>query len=100
MTTRKYSPEHPKYGSLALVTLHDRVTHTSRWARGEWFDAQSLFWNDFSEDGRLEALSESDPSPEGETDTGSVGGLFSLAPGESSTITFLMAWHFPTRQKK
>ncbi len=98
MTTQKFAPEDPKYGSLALVTLHDPVTYTSRWARGEWFDAPSLFWNDFSEDGRLEGTTESDPSPEDETDTGSVGGLVSLAPGETVTLPFLISWHFPNRQ--
>lgn len=98
MTTGKFASDHQKFGSLALATWHEDVTHTPRWTRGEWFDAQSLFWNDFSVDGRLEALGPADPSPDGKTDIGSLGGLVSLEPGESATVGFLIAWHFPNRQ--
>ncbi|MFQ5791573.1 MAG: GH116 family glycosyl-hydrolase [Acidobacteriota bacterium] len=98
MTTMKYPSHDPRYGTLALVTLHDTVTYTARWKGAEWFDAQSLFWADFSRDGRLDEAAESEPSPEGKTDTGSVGGVVTLQPGESRTVPFLIAWHFPNRQ--
>ena len=98
MTTTRLAPEAPEYGSLALATLAEPVTYRTQWPRGEWFDAQSLFWDDFMRDGRLRDVAESDPSPEGKTDVGSIGGLVSLAPGEEATVAFLLAWHFPNRQ--
>ena len=78
--------------------MHPDVTYTNRWDRGEWFDAQSLFWDDFSQDGRLETVAESDPSPENRTDVGSLGGIVRLEPGEVKTVPFVLSWHFPNRQ--
>ncbi len=98
MTSEKLPPEHPNHGTLALATLHPEITYTARWDRGEWFDAQSLFWEDFSLDGRLEPVTASDPSPENRNDVGSVGALLSLEPGEEKVAAFLIAWHFPNRQ--
>jgi len=98
MTTGKVSSDHPGFGSLALATAHADVTYTTRWARGEWFDAQSLFWDDFSRDGRLDGITESDPSPDNTTDVGSLGGIVRLEPGQAATIPFVMSWHFPNRQ--
>ena len=98
MTSEKLPPEHPNHGTVALATLHPEITYTARWDRGEWFDAQSLFWEDFSLDGRLEPVAASDPSPENRNDVGSVGALLSLEPGEEKVAAFLIAWHFPNRQ--
>jgi non-lysosomal glucosylceramidase len=98
MTSEKLPPEHPDHGTLALATLHPEITYTARWDRGEWFDAQSLFWEDFSLDGRLEPVTASDPSPENRNDVGSVGALLTLEPGEEKVAAFLIAWHFPNRQ--
>ncbi len=97
MTTQKHEPDDEKFGNLALITMHDEVTYTTRWNRGGWFDSQSLFWNDFSQDGRLDGVKDSDPSPDNRSDTGSVGALLSLEPGESKTVPFMITWYFPNR---
>jgi uncharacterized protein (DUF608 family) len=98
MTTRKLPEGHPNFGSLALATLHPEITWTTRWDRGEWFDAQSLFWEDFSENGRLSSVDLEDESPEDRNDVGSIGARVALAPGEEAVAPFLLAWHFPNRQ--
>jgi uncharacterized protein (DUF608 family) len=98
MTSEKLPAEHPNHGTIALATLNRETTYTAHWDRGEWFDAQSLFWEDFSLDGRLEPVTASDPSPENRNDVGSVGALLSLEPGEEKVAAFLIAWHFPNRQ--
>jgi uncharacterized protein (DUF608 family) len=98
MTTEKLPPDHPSCGSLALASLHPELTYTVRWNRGEWFDAQSLFWDDFSRDGRLEPVTASEPSPENQTDTGSIGAVATLAPGDELVAPFLISWHFGNRQ--
>ncbi len=97
MTTTRHTQDDARFGSLALVTTRDDVTYTAGWSGNEWFDAQSLFWNRFSETGRLAEVGSSGPTPDGSTDTGSVGGVLSLAPGERATVPFILAWHFPNR---
>ncbi len=101
MTSEKLAPEHPNRGTLVLATNHREITYTSRWDRGEWFDAQSLFWEDFALDGRLERVTaplDEDPSPANRNDVGSLGAFLSLEPGEEKVAAFLLAWHFPNRQ--
>ncbi len=98
MTSEKLPAEHPNRGTFALATTHPEITFTARWDRGEWFDAQSLFWEDFSRDGRLEPVVADDASPANRNDVGSIGALFSLEPGEEKVAAFLIAWHFPNRQ--
>ncbi|HSF14736.1 MAG TPA: GH116 family glycosyl-hydrolase [Vicinamibacteria bacterium] len=98
METTRLTAEDRRFGSLVLATLAEETTFQTRWTRGEWFDAQSLFWDDFGSDGRLEPVIDSDESPEGKTDVGSIGGVVRLAAGETATIPFFIAWHFPNRQ--
>jgi uncharacterized protein (DUF608 family) len=98
MTSEKLPAEHPNRGTLALATLNREITFTERWDRGEWFDAQSLFWEDLTSDGRLDSIPATDASPENRNDVGSLGALLSLEPGEEKVAAFLMAWHFPNRQ--
>jgi uncharacterized protein (DUF608 family) len=98
MTSEKLPAEHPNRGTLALATLNREITFTERWDRGEWFDAQSLFWEDFASDGRLDPIPATDASPENRNDVGSIGALLSLEPGEEKVAAFLIAWHFPNRQ--
>ncbi len=97
MTTSKHKEDSINYGNMALVTPFDQVTYTTHWDRGGWFDAQSLFWNDFSDDGRLDSVTEASPSPDGKTDVGSVGAMLKLKPGDSATVPFLISWYFPNR---
>lgn len=98
MTTQKHPPEDVKFGNLALVTLHNTVSFTTRWDRGGWFDAQSLFWDDFATDGRLESIVVSDPTPDGRTDTGTVAAVATLQRDETVTIPFIVTWYFPNRE--
>jgi len=98
MRSHKFDKDDEKFGSMALLTQHKNVTYTCRWDRGGWFDAQSLFWNDFSDDGRLNAIDPSDPSPDRKTDTASLGAVLRLEPGEKATVPFIITWHFPNRK--
>lgn len=98
MRTMKHPNTDPKFGNLALVTSNPSVTYTTRWDRGGWFDSLSLFWNDFADDGRLESPVQLDPSPDGKTDTGSLGVYATLQKNESITIPFFIAWYFPNRE--
>ena len=99
MTTTGHAADAAQFGSLALTTTATDAVHTARWDGNEWFDAQSLFWNTFAEAGRLAGIDRSGPSEDGRTHTGSIGAPLSLAPGEQATVPFIIAWHFPNRDK-
>ena len=95
MTSRKYEPGHPQYGSVALVTPENNLTVQTKWSREGWFDELQRFWDGFSGTGALTDDDAVDPSPEGRTDVGSLGVKVHLEPEEATTIPFLIAWHFP-----
>lgn len=95
MTTEKYAPDHPQFGSMALLTDWPDATYRVHWERGGWWDDLQSFWDDFSSDGLLPSSPESDPTPEGQTDVGTLGLRVRLAPGASATLPLYLAWHFP-----
>src|SRR5262249_20089149 len=43
MSTQKYAPDHPNFGSLAVATSWPDLTYTLRWPRAGWFDAIQSF---------------------------------------------------------
>ena len=95
MTSRKYEPGHPQYGSVAFVTTERELTYQTKWSREGWFDELQRFWDGFSGMGALTDDDTVDPSPEGRTDVGSLGVKVHLEPEEATTIPFLIAWYFP-----
>ena len=84
----------PLFGSLALCVLEPAdgdVTYLRGWPRAKWWASPLLFWDDFSDDGRL--------GPEA-TERNTVGSIClqrRIAPGAKAEFTFLLAWHFPNR---
>jgi non-lysosomal glucosylceramidase len=94
MTTRGVAPASEQYGSLALAAIANTgVTYRTSWAKLSWGDSLLDFWDDLAADGRLD---DRDQGAE-EAPTGSLAVALSLPPGESRSVTFLIAWHFPNR---
>ena len=83
------------FGTLALGVLnaHARVSHRTAWAPFSWGDSLLDFWDDFSDDGRLEARENPSDAP-----MLSLCAQIEIAPGETGELTFVLAWHFPNRQ--
>jgi uncharacterized protein (DUF608 family) len=79
------------YGSMVLACFSPDTTFQTRW------DDLDTFWADFTSDGRPNNMVDTTPSPAGHTWNGAVAVPFSLAAGESRTITFVIAWYFPNR---
>ena len=84
-----------QWGTIALTTTaKSAVTHRAAWIRGGWGSSLLDFWDDFSDDGRLEKRE----------DTGEDVPMASLAvevelPAHGTKeVTFLLTWHFPNRQ--
>jgi len=93
MTTARLPESDPGYGSVALGLLGPAAdaSYLTQW------DDLAAFWDDFASDGRLANSADSTPSLAGRTWNGALAAPFSLAPGASRTITFVIAWHFPNR---
>jgi len=79
------------YGQMALAVLSPEATYLAQW------DDLGVFWADFSSDGQLSNTADPTPSPAGHTWNGALAVPCSLEPGQSRTVTFVVAWHFPNR---
>jgi uncharacterized protein (DUF608 family) len=95
--SRQFEHDDLRRGDLSLATTHPNVTFKRAWLRGAWYDFLQDFWDDFAADGTLDDLGYDTPSEMGKTDTGSLGLLDTLAPGERKAYRFILAWHFPNR---
>jgi uncharacterized protein (DUF608 family) len=85
--------DHSTWGTMAITTDVDLdVTYRTRWARLSWGDTMLDFWDDFSEDGRLEERTNKRPDP-----LASLCVSVDLQPGEETAVPFLLTWHFPNR---
>jgi non-lysosomal glucosylceramidase len=95
MSSRKVKPGDAAFGTMALTTPWPDVTYLTHWVRGEWWDDLQIFWDDFAADGRLQDLAEVSPSPDSQTDVGTLGLIASVAPGEEVVLPFILSWNFP-----
>jgi uncharacterized protein (DUF608 family) len=86
------------FGNIALATTWPELDVQTHWYRGGWWDQAHIFWDDFADDGRVQAITESDPSPEGRSDVGSLVLHAEMEPAQSLTFTFILAWYFPNRE--
>jgi non-lysosomal glucosylceramidase len=84
----------PMRGTIALAALAQPgvpVQHWRGWPQGRWWNSPMLFWDAFSASGEL------GPEPEVRNAVGVVLQSATIAPHQSQTFTFLLAWHFPNR---
>jgi len=94
LSSQKYQPDDPDFGTLALTTDWPAVGHRDTWLRGSWFDALHDFWSHYSVDGTLPECN-SGPSPDGSSDVGSLWLRTTLQPGDAATLPLFISWHFP-----
>jgi uncharacterized protein (DUF608 family) len=84
----------PPKGSMFLGVLgapEASVSYLRGWKRTQWWDGPLTFWDDFTDDG---ALTSDSPAV---SPVGSIAVTQTLPAGGESTVTFLLAWHFPNR---
>lgn len=94
MRSEGVDPQAETWGTMALSTLStEGVSYRTDWAHRTWGDALLDFWDDFSDDGRLEERENHSGTPP----TASLAVTFDLPAGASRDITFLLTWHFPNR---
>jgi len=98
LTSNKYSPDNPLAGSVALLTTAKNYTSRTSWEGGAWWDFYQKWVDEFSAEGKLHDSHPSQPSADGKSDYATLAPYARLAPGESTTITFVLAWYFPVRE--
>ena len=77
---------------IATVNSGVEVFHHSRWnpiGTGE------DIWKSFAESGALPNLQDETPAIEGEQIAGAIAVRFTIQPGETRTIPFVLTWDFP-----
>ncbi len=98
LSSNKVKPEDVRFGTMALVTPWKELDVQTRWYRGGWWDNAHLFWDDFSDDGRVKPVPDAEPSPDRRSDVGDLVLRARVAPKASVTFPFLLTWHFPRRE--
>ncbi|KPL08956.1 hypothetical protein AMJ85_07445 [candidate division BRC1 bacterium SM23_51] len=95
MESKGVDPKAEQFGTIALVTTAaSGATHRTAWAKLSWGDSLLDFWDDFSDDGRLEnrdAAGVDNPQA-------SLAVNVEVPPHATKSVTFLLTWHFPNRQ--
>ena len=87
-------PEAAQWGTLALTTPQaSGISYRSAWADYSWGDSLLDFWDDFSDDGKLEERERGGKA----NPTGSLSVSLSVPAGGSAAVTFFLSWHFPNR---
>ncbi|MGZ7065708.1 MAG: GH116 family glycosyl hydrolase, partial [Candidatus Aminicenantales bacterium] len=95
MSSNKVKAGSPAFGTMSLATPWNDITYLTHWVRGDWWDDLQIFWDDFAADGRLEDLAEVSPSPDKQSDVGTLGLVAAIGPGEEVTLPFILSWSFP-----
>lgn len=91
-------------GSMAVMTGEDCVTVKEAWLSGAWCDGIHDFWDDFSEDGKLEFHSEfqgkeSKFNELSDLRIGSLGVCKTIPAHGEAVFEFILTWYFPNRPK-
>jgi non-lysosomal glucosylceramidase len=97
MRSEKVAARSPQDGTMALVALSGQTTWRRTWGPIHWNRHILSFWDDFSADGRLDDPADVPASPEGLGQIGSLASMMTIPARGSSSVTFLICWHFPHR---
>lgn len=94
----------PRFGNLVMASDFDRLDVQTAWYKGAWWDDATIFWDDFSVDGRLNERKEKVTwqgsnwyGSASQTTVGSLSAYSTLKPGEKITIPFYLSWYVPNR---
>ena len=94
MQSTGVDPNAPQWGTLALTTpARESITFRTAWANYSWGDSLLDFWDDFSDDGRLQERQRAGA----DNPTGSLAVSLTVPAKSSTAVTFFLTWHFPNR---
>jgi non-lysosomal glucosylceramidase len=84
-------------GSFAIVSPEEPGLRLSVRSRFQVDDGAEV-WADFAADGALDDIDDPTPSRPGEAIGAALAATLELAPGESRTVPFALAWDFPVAE--
>ena len=94
----------PLNGNLLMSTTFENASIQTAWYEGAWWDDATIFWEDFSDDGRIKERHEEVSwegsdwyGSDGQSIVGNITAHVSLQPGESVKIPFYLSWYVPNR---
>ncbi len=91
----KMDPTDEEWGTLAAAVLGTGTFAGTRWSLGQWNQGLTAMWEGFVRSG-VPAEGNFRPGP-GEPTNVCLGAERLLEPLGATTITFVLAWHFPNR---
>jgi len=95
MDSEGVAPRAEQWGTIALTTTaRAGISYRIAWTRQGWGSSALDFWDDFSDDGKLQ---ERKATAE-DTPMASLAVEVELPPRGTGEVTFLLTWHFPNRQ--
>jgi len=94
LSSQGIDPHAEQWGTIALTTSSStEVSHRTAWLKGGWGTPFLDFWDDFSQDGRLDEREIADQ----ETPMASLAVEIEVPARGEKSVTFLLTWHFPNR---
>ncbi len=94
MDSKGVAPRAEQWGTIALTTTAEaNVTYRTAWTREGWGSSALDFWDDFSDDGKLQERKATGE----DTPMASLAVELTLPPRATRQVTFLITWHFPNR---
>jgi uncharacterized protein (DUF608 family) len=94
LRSNEVDPAAEQWGSLALAIKDGQdVTRRTGWSDRTWGDSLLDFWDDFTDDGRLDERTSTSPTP-----NASVADTRTIDARGTDSFTFLLGWHFPNRR--
>jgi non-lysosomal glucosylceramidase len=98
LSSEKVKSDDVNYGTMSMTTTHDDLDAQTCWYHGGWWDQCHIFWDDFSDDGKIKNLRDTLASDNGASDVGSLVLHAKIAPGKSVRLPMLLTWFFPNRE--
>ena len=104
MRSKGINPQAEQFGTMALATTAKTgVSARTNWYPLRWNRDLLDFWDDFSDDGKLDDRRPEPPDhPRVAAGTaaprGSLCVSLKIPPRAEKSVTFLLAWHFPNRR--
>jgi len=99
MTTEKHPPDAARFGTMALLSPDTEITYQLRFPGTHWFAATESLMDEFGTTGEFSGPREEESSANGGGHVAQLGLKAHLAPGESTTRTFVLAWLTPNFEK-
>ncbi len=87
-----------QYGNICLATTENNVSIQTSWYQGAWWDNAQIFWNHFSQNGKVENKTRTATCKGKNPLVATVSVNLELKPGQEKTIPFYLTWYIPNRK--